>query len=156
MANVTFTADCGHVIPALPDGHCGGTGYGVDSAGRKHCYQCCSDRERASMVATGCATLYLTRDPKEDGLRSPAYSVTDWPGKLRFPAIGVKVSRRGGGFGSQRTDAWFVGPDGYVWHAINRGDMQIARCKRTREKWVKQAHGGYAAVRERNTRSKEP
>lgn len=105
------------------------------------------------MIATGRATLYLVlrtvplapsdtdgippadtaalrADPKATAAR---WFVTNWPGSLEFKTLpGVRRNPRGGGFGAQRTDAWFVGPDGYVWHAINRGDNDIARCKRTK------------------------
>jgi hypothetical protein len=93
------------------------------------------------MIETGRATLYLVSRPNP----APAtlgtinrdtrhWFVTNWPGSLEFRAYGASVKPRGGGFGSQRTDAYFPGPDGYVWHALNRGDSQIARCRRTREK----------------------
>lgn len=121
-----FTADCGHTIPALPAGHCGGTGYGTDpETGRTACYACCAERERAAMIATGRAVLYLDE-----------LDVTDWPGLLRFPIVERHNHARGtGGFhGAQRTDAWFHGPDGHVWHAVNRGDMQLARCRRTAQR----------------------
>lgn len=122
--------DCGH-----PRGlHSGmSTGYGTDDKGRRSCYACCADQDRAYMIEHGRITLYLVRTAREN-LHSVS-EVTNWPGSLRFlcfPAL--NVSKRGGGFGSQRTDAWFRGPDGFVWHAVNRGDNQIARCKRTKEK----------------------
>lgn len=126
--------DCGHInIHAMPlrafPGYCGGTGYGIDSAtNTRKCYACCAQSERASMISTGRATLYLTHEGVGD------WRVTDWPGELSFFAYDTRRSRNGGGFGSQRTDAWFVGPDGFIWHAVNRGDNDIARCKRTRER----------------------
>lgn len=145
--------DCGHP-PSDHGPHT--TGYGIDPVtGARSCYQCCADKERVSMIETGRATLYLVlrtvpvslgdtdgrpladtielrTNPKATVAR---WFVTDWPGLLKFKCFpGVRRNARGGGFGSQRTDAWFVGPDGYVWHAINRGDMDIARCKRTKVK----------------------
>lgn len=151
--------DCGHVnIHAMPGrafpGYCGGTGYGVDHAtGTRKCYACCAQSERASMIATGRATLYLVRrsvtvapsdtdgrpleetaalraNPKATVMR---YFVTDWAGELEFKTL-PGIRHGAGGFGSQRTDAWFVGPDGFVWHAVNRGDNDIARCRRTKVK----------------------
>lgn len=123
--------DCGHALGM----HTGCTaGYGTDAAGVRSCYQCCADKERASMVETGRATLYLVSRnvPASYGSGvSRQHYVTDWPGKLEFRTIGApNVKRNGGGFGAQRTDAWFVGPDGFIWHAINRGDNGVARCKR--------------------------
>lgn len=119
--------DCGH----KPSKHSPmTTGYGTTSDGKRHCYACCAERDRASMIETGRATLYLI-EPKPGQINA---RVTDWTGHLEFVAWGLKRATRGGGFGSQRTDAWFAGPDGYVWHAVNRGDNQIARCRRTKEK----------------------
>jgi hypothetical protein len=119
--------DCGHT----PSAHSSmTTGYGTDEHGKRQCYACCAERERARMIETGRATLYLV-GPKAGQINM---RVTDWPGHLEFIAWGLQRSPRGGGFGAQRTDAWFTGPDGYVWHAVNRGDNQIARCKRTKEK----------------------
>jgi hypothetical protein len=53
-----FIADCGHLIP--------GTGYGRDANGVTFCYDCAAIRERATMVKTGKATLYLVRDESRD------------------------------------------------------------------------------------------
>jgi len=123
-----FVADCGHLIPALPENHVGGTGYGRDAHGATFCYGCGAVNELNAMVRSGKATLYLTR--KDHG----PWNVTDWPGILSFPVREMRSARYGGGFGSQRTDAWFNGPDGFVWHAVNRGDMDLARCQRTKRK----------------------
>lgn len=78
------------------------------------------------MLETGRAILYLSKD------EAGAWHVTNWPGSLSFPAR-VHSSPRGGGFGSPRLDAWFTGPDGATWHAVNRGDNQIARCRRLKK-----------------------
>ena len=124
--------DCGH--PASPHSDFT-TGYGVTADGKRHCYTCCAARDVADMVETGTATLYLvSRETAPEvgamGVRREYY-VTNWPGSLEFRVGGaVSHSKYGGGFGSQRTDAWFTGPDGKAWHAINRGDNQIARCRR--------------------------
>ena len=126
--------DCGHA----PSPHeAFSTGYGTDSAGKTLCYACCAARDRADMIATGRTALYLQ---ETDGSRVEPFTsrdrmrVTNWPGSLSFPVTHFRKSRNGGGFGSQRTDAWFAGPDGYIWHAVNRGDNDIARCKRTKER----------------------
>ncbi|MCE5292965.1 MAG: hypothetical protein LLG14_27530 [Nocardiaceae bacterium] len=134
--------DCGHInIHAMPlrafPGYCGGTGYGTDrETGTRKCYACCAKEERASMIATGRATLYIVRLKSEDGKDFDIFTrhVTDWAGELKFRCIETRYHAHAGGFGSQRTDAWFVGPDGFIWHAVNRGDNDIARCKRTRER----------------------
>lgn len=76
------------------------------------------------MIETGRAVLYLVAH----GYGSCV--ITDWPGKLRFHGRVERIARHGGGFGSQITTARFTGPDGRVWSAVNRGDSQIARCRR--------------------------
>lgn len=132
--------DCGHAPTPQAPGSCG-TGYGTDSAGKTSCYACCAVSDRAAMVETGRATLYLVSRPNPSpqtvgntNRDARHWFVTNWPGSLEFKCFGADIKPRGGGFGAQRTDAYFPGPDGYVWHAVNRGDSQIARCRRTKEK----------------------
>lgn len=121
-------SDCGNVTHREPD-DCS-TGYGRRADGGLVCFQCCAVSDLDKMIREGRATLYLSKD------KAGAWRVGNWPGSLSFHAMSVSQSRNGGGFGCQRTDAYFVGPDGWEWHAINRGDMDIARCRRTRRKWV--------------------
>ena len=139
----SFIADCGHEIPALPVGHCGGTGFGYDAAGKTICYACCAELERAAMVETGRATLYLVDSQASSGT---PWRIQDWPGRLSYHVMDYRKSH-GYGFGRKYpiVTGHFVGPDAYVWSFRNAGDMQIARCKRTKQRWVKQPHGGYAA-----------
>lgn len=129
--------DCGHA-PTPTEGP--GTGYGADgNTGKRSCYACCADIERAFMIEHGRTTLYLIRRQSADGKDYDIFTrhVSDWSGHLSFRCIETRHYPRAGGFGSQRTDAWFNGPDGHVWHAINRGDMQIASCRRTKKRWAK-------------------
>lgn len=128
-----FIADCGHAIPAT-NAASGGTGYGFYKDGRKLCYNCCALQERATMIETGRATLYLVS-------RSPSpteWHITDWPGKLDFPVL-YRTKSTGRGFGGsyQVTTGRFVGPDGFVWSFRNAGDMDIARCTRTKQRSLK-------------------
>lgn len=119
--------DCGHEPSPCKSFT---TGYGTDpETGKRYCYACCAVRDVESMRETGRAVLYLVR-----GKVGERWRVTNWPESLSFPAYGVKRKPRGGGFGAERIDAYFNGPDGYVWHAVNRGDNQIARCKRTKQR----------------------
>jgi len=116
-------ACCGRVRLA-PQGT-GGTGYGWrDDA--LLCYLCCSAHERADMVRTGTTCLYLVRDA------SGAWSVTDWPGTLRFPCPAPRRSDVGGCVSAERRDTWFRGPDGFRWHFVSRGDMDVGRARRTK------------------------
>lgn len=123
------TLDCGHARGAHSPMS---AGYGKTPEGARICYACCAEHDKAEMIREGRITLYLVQRKRESGLTE--WLVINWPGSLVFPVKEHRRSKHGGGFGSQRTDAWFNGPDGYVWHAINRGDMQIARCRRTKEK----------------------
>lgn len=121
----TELLDCGH---PPTEGIAFGTGYGRDKHGARHCYDCCARNDREAMKADGAIVLYLTNGA--DGL----HSVTNWPGTLRFRVLSMREYKRGGGFGTSRTDAWFEGPDGFLWHAVQRGESsQLARCKRTRQ-----------------------
>lgn len=105
------------------------TGYGLDRQQRKVCFDCCGTRDRQSMIDTGHSRhlpLYLS---SKDG----KYEVTNWPGTLRF-----KVTRHWTGrhnMGGTRTDVWFVGPDGHLWHGVQIGEWnQVCHCKRTKQK----------------------
>jgi hypothetical protein len=118
------TLYCGHA----PSAHSNfTTGYGVDSGGRKWCYECCAKRDTARMMKTGRATLYLTREQKDESA-APVWSVTDWPGTLRFRAY---VKKGAHNIARWRYDAWFTGPDGKQWHSVTFGDnTQIAHARR--------------------------
>jgi hypothetical protein len=119
--------ECGH----LPSKHSDfTTGYGTGIEGKRSCYDCCAKQERAAMIKTGRGTLYLTSAAANGRMCD---FLTDWPGKLRFQAFNVTKSH-GYGFG-RRYDivcGSFVGPDDYIWSFRNAGDMQLARCKRTK------------------------
>lgn len=103
--------------------------YGVDADGARHCYACCADRDSAAMTETGCASLYLVKD-------GGRWRVSNWPGSLVFPAWGYTKSRgvtpRGATFPIE--SARFHGPDGHVWSIVVRGDMQLGRARRLKER----------------------
>lgn len=128
------TLECGHE----PSPHSAHTaGYGTDESGARSCYACCAASLRADMVATGRATLYLTRD-KEAGLtalgspKPSGYVLTDWPGELRFATGPVRKGRHN--IAGTRYDTQFRGPDGAAWHATQYGEnTQVAHCRRTRK-----------------------
>lgn len=115
------------------------TGYGVDANGGKICYSCCADIDRADMVGSGRATLYLSApsiaQPHRVGrvgyVSSEGWSITNWPGSLEFVPRGmIGISRTN--WGLERIDVWFAF-DGFVWHGKNIGDSQILHCKRTKQ-----------------------
>ena len=119
--------DCGH-FPTVPRYEFT-TGYAVESdTGRRICYACAGAGILRTMIATGRATLYVTERATEAG--GATMHVGDWGSAFTFTAYSCRRAKRGGGFGSQRTDVWFTGPDGKRWHGVNRGDSQILICKR--------------------------
>jgi hypothetical protein len=126
------TVDC---TPTCIDDACRGCtdGYGIDARGRKLCFACCADDDRFYATRDGRWTGYLTCRPDASTGRQ-RWTVSNWPGSLVFQV----ESRREGShnIGRTRHDAWYTGPDGYVWHAVNIGDNDIARCRRTARKAV--------------------
>lgn len=118
-----FIADCGHEIPTLPDGHVGGTGYGVDARGKTRCYASCADADRTEMLRTSRTILYFHDE-----------QIINWPGSLRFDAFNITRSK-GLGFGCSYdiVTGRFRGPDGSLWAFRNAGDSQIARCRRLKD-----------------------
>lgn len=98
------------------------TGYGVTADGQKHCFPCCGEVDRAEMIATGRATLYLS------GEHISAF-VSNWPGTLKFYV--QHVSRGRHNIARVRYDFRFTGPDGKEWSGTQYGDdTQIAHCRR--------------------------
>ncbi len=105
------------------------TGYGLDDQHRNICFACCGMRDRQFMIDTGDSRqlpLYLTvKDGKGE--------LTNWPGTLRFGVTCHRASRHN--FGGTRTDVWFTGPDGHVWHGFQVGEWnQVCHCKRTKQR----------------------
>lgn len=97
-----------------------GTGYGVAPDGRRVCYVCCADSDRAYMLEHGRITLYLDTT----GAR-----VTNWPGTLAFRTGPIRRGRHN--IARWQYCAWFTGPDGATWIARQYGDdTQIAHCRR--------------------------
>jgi hypothetical protein len=131
----TFTcADCGQVKPVQTNG---GTGYAIKADDSKVCYDCCAIADKAHMLATGKAMLYLSRDaggiqhgnfPFNQQPDKPVWTVGNWPGSLKISAF-VKVGRHN--IAGSRYDAWFTGPDDKQWHGVTYGDdTEICHCKR--------------------------
>lgn len=104
------------------------------------CYQCCADDERARMIETGRAMLYLapranaphgstwrTRDARTNEARY--WYLTDWPGGLEFA---VKYMSKGAhNMARTRYDVTFTGPDGKPWRGTQYGEnTQICHCRR--------------------------
>lgn len=137
---------CGQTEPRTPDARI----FGTYADGRKDCEMCIAEHDRKQMVETGRAVLYLSfpRNPRIGrGMSRQAQlglgyldhnygevTVSNWPGSLKFKLYPrVKVGQHN--MAGRRYDVWFPGPDGFVWHGTQFGDMtQICHCKRTKER----------------------
>lgn len=118
---------CGRLLPIIPKGKAGGTGYATDSEGRKVCYACCAEQDKTYMRDHDKTTLYLSKDTSDQ------WKVTNWPGSLTIKPDYVKRSK-GYGFGREydRHDVWFTF-QGDRWHGINQGDNQLLRCRKLKQ-----------------------
>lgn len=96
----------------------------------KVCYECCATLEERAMDETGIAVLYLSQNTERG---RTTYSVTNWPGTLKFMPIGVKKGKHNW-INVPRYDVWFLDKHGNEWHGINLGDNQILRCRRNKTK----------------------
>lgn len=130
-----YCADCGALC--VEKGF--STGYGTrpeDNA--KICYECCGKEDQKRMQAEGKIMLYLT-EKKVTGraavglgdIKRVLYTVQNWPGSLKFPAVGKTWSSRGWGGEMSRTDVWFIDAEGNHWYGRHQGDFnQIVHCRK--------------------------
>lgn len=135
--------DCGHDPSPHADFT---TRFGVDSEGRKHCYECCANFDREQMSKDGRATLYLTVPDEFTGYSravgraggwqaipsylpsEPVYYVSNWPGSLKYPAF-VRKGRHN--LAGTRYDVWFTDFQGRKWHGVQYGEnSQLCHCRR--------------------------
>lgn len=156
--------DCGHAPTPQSDGSIS-TGYGRSvKTGATACYQCCADNDRADMIETGRAVMYLSAPivgrgpfgnhdlrvngrapfgPVYDRAALASWSVGNWPSSLKFDVQRASIGRHN--IAGRRFDVWINGPDGHVWHCVTFGDWtQIAHCQRTAQRWT-QAQNASAA-----------
>lgn len=128
VGHVPKVLDCGH--PPTNDGPLS-TGYGTDRAGKTFCYACCAENDKKAMIEDGRACMYLVSN--KDHRSNVVYNVTNWLGSLKFQVYHHRVGKHN--IAGSRIDAWFKGPDGFVWHAKQYGTMSdICHCKRTKER----------------------
>ena len=128
MRATTFKCSACKKVKDIPD-H-GGTGYGVNRQGRKVCYECCALQDRAAMLKTGKAVLYLSTDsnPVIPGHNRVVGKVSNWPGTLSFPIYGVRKGNHN--IAGVRYDVWFT-VSGENWHGTQYGNnTQLIHCKR--------------------------
>ena len=127
--------DCGQTFPILTNG---GTGYAClpnpAPPDNRICYPCCAVRDRASMIETGRAVLYLTTEPNltpAGNSHGETGTVSNWPGSLKIKTGPVKVGHHN--MAGKRYDVWFTGPDGKDWHGVQYGEnTQICHCRRVK------------------------
>lgn len=112
---------------------------------RRICYACSGKLHLATMRHRGSACLYLTQKHDQAGPCSEIrlgerwpfrWRISDWPGSIEFAPLGAVRTSKGFGFGrAYRVRTFrFVGPDGFIWSGRSAGDMDLARCRRTKER----------------------
>mgnify|MGYP001585913842 CR=1 FL=1 len=110
--------DCGHLTQEIEKGACT-TGYGIDSQGKKICYACCAEQDKAAMRTGNRITLYLNPVNR---------NVTNWPGSLRI--VGEYVREGKHNFAGKRYDVWFT-VEGSRWHGVRYGDFtELCHCRK--------------------------
>lgn len=98
------------------------TGYGITRDNKKFCYACCGEVDRLEIEGSDRFTLYLCKG--EDG----SYSVSNWPGTLRFPAW-VHTGRHN--LARVVYYATFKDHTGARWYGKTVGEWtQICHCRR--------------------------
>lgn len=133
-------AQCGKECKPLGYGD---TRYGKTSDGKKICFACCAERDKATMDREGRICLYLTHDafPRATDQwgatnkcmgSTTSGKVANWPGTLAFPCH-VKVGRHN--IARTRYDVWFTDHNGNPWHGVQYGDnTQICHCRKISRK----------------------
>jgi hypothetical protein len=128
MSSVEMTIlDCGH--PISQHSNCS-TGYGIEKDGRKICYACCAERDKAQMRENGEIILYLMREQSTPWENDNLYThyVTNWPNSLRIQCGVPKISKHN--IAGTRYDVWFRF-EGQNWHGVQYGEnTQVCHCKR--------------------------
>lgn len=118
--------DCGH-RPSTHGEHTTGTAHYGD---KEICCDCAGEVDRKAMIESGRSRtlpLYLTSSTPGAG------EVTNWPGSLRFKVI--RSTHGSHNIGGKRTDVWFLGPDGFVWHGVQIGNWNtICHARRTKQR----------------------
>lgn len=119
----TELLDCGHPESAHSEFT---RGYGTDSQGKRHCYACCAEQDKAHMRQHGKIALYLTTKPDLGGSYGDA-RISNWPGSLEFKGRYHKGRHNIAG---SRYDAWFKF-EGSNWHGVQYGEnTQIIHCRK--------------------------
>ncbi len=118
-------AQCGSECKPLGYGD---TGYGETPEGKKICFACCAERDKATMDREGKICLYL----KHNVSTSHLCTVSNWPGSLCFQGK-VKVGRHN--IARTRYDVWFTDHNGNPWYGVQYGDnTMICHCRKITRK----------------------
>lgn len=111
---MSATLSCGHAPTEPRPAHT--TGYAVASDGRKMCFACADDAERAALRRATRFTAYLSGDLAR---------VTTWPGG-ELATVTSHVVRRVGFGGATRVYFRAVDGGGSVWHGQSAGPGMVA------------------------------
>lgn len=126
--------------PIIPSGNTGG--YGKDNQGHVFCFACCGELDREELESKDRALLYLRHEniTNNSGVTRSVWSVGNWPGTLKIPAVVGLSHGRVGQYTFPRRDVWFIGPDGDHWYGRNQGDNDLVYCRRLKHKqaWLDQ------------------
>jgi hypothetical protein len=112
--------ECGHVESPHSEYT---TGYGTDAQGKRHCYNCCTALDLATMRDTGRIDAYLSSDGE---------TITTWPGGILARVTSEREGSAGGflrGVTVTRVDA--IADDGSLWYGRGPGRGMYIRLRRT-------------------------
>ena len=106
-----------------------GTGYAIDTANHKICYECAAEGDKQWMRDNIKTTLYLTIKPDYQYSDYGDAEITNWPASLKLTG---RYHRGRHNFARTRYDVWFEF-EGQSWYGVQYGDMtQILHCKKIR------------------------
>ena len=114
--------DCGHAESP----HSSFTsGYGIDTEGKKHCYDCCLKNDKDSMRETGkCFAYHSQKNGKPN--------IINWPGGVISDKVSI-LKMMCDNFGGERTYLRFKF-EGEIWSGFSLGAGTYLRAKRTKLK----------------------
>lgn len=112
--------DCGHTASEHSTFT---TGYGTDANGKRHCYDCCQERDTAYMRERGRIDAYLSSDGK---------TVTGWPGYALLTVTREWITSAGGFAAcTPITRVWAADDAGTRWHGRGPGRGMYMRLTRS-------------------------
>lgn len=112
--------ECGHAESPHSDIT---RGYGTAEDGKRHCYDCCTAMDLASMKETGKIVAYISDDGK---------TITNWPGRTLAYVTRLWETRHN--IGGKITHVWARAADGTWWHGKGPGKGMYIRLHRSKSK----------------------